>query len=86
MVSFTTLAVAASTVVGVLAAPTTDLIARGGTPSSTGTSNGFYYSYWTDGAAQATYTNGAAGQYSLTWSGGNGNIVGGKGWNPGTDR
>jgi endo-1,4-beta-xylanase len=55
---------------------------RGGTPSSTGTNNGFYYSWWTDGAAQATYTNGAGGQYSIQWSG-NGNLVGGKGWNPG---
>ena len=54
------------------------------TPSATGTNNGFYYSWWTDGAGQATYTNCAGGTYGLTWSGGNGNLVGGKGWNPGS--
>ncbi|EJD47899.1 hypothetical protein AURDEDRAFT_123115 [Auricularia subglabra TFB-10046 SS5] len=56
------------------------------TPSSTGTNNGYYYSWWTDGNGQVTYTNGAAGQYSITWSGNNGNFVGGKGWNPGSAR
>ncbi len=60
----------------------TALLERSGTPSSTGTDNGYYYSFWTDGGAAVTYTNGAAGQYSVTWSG-NGNFVGGKGWNPG---
>nr|CDS82491.1 glycoside hydrolase family 11 enzyme [uncultured eukaryote] len=61
------------------------LVARAGTPSSTGTHNGFYYSFWTDGAGDITYTNGAGGSYSVTWSG-NGNWVGGKGWNPGSAR
>ncbi len=60
----------------------TGLLARSGTPSSTGMNNGYYYSFWTDGGADVTYTNGPAGQYSVTWSG-NGNFVGGKGWNPG---
>jgi len=55
------------------------------TSSQTGTNNGFYYSFWTDGGANVKYTNGAAGQYSVTWSG-NGNFVGGKGWNPGAAR
>ncbi|CAO2647049.1 Nn.00g079710.m01.CDS01 [Neocucurbitaria sp. VM-36] len=59
------------------------LVSRAGTPSATGTSNGFYYSWWTDGGATATYTNGPAGQYSITWGTG-GNLVGGKGWSPGT--
>ncbi|PPR03687.1 hypothetical protein CVT24_007408 [Panaeolus cyanescens] len=87
--SIITAITAASTV---LAFPTnatsglTLLSARGGTPSATGTSNGYYYSWWTDGAAQATYTNGAGGQYTLEWSGNNGNLVGGKGWNPGSVR
>ncbi|KAG4414615.1 Endo-1,4-beta-xylanase 4 [Cadophora malorum] len=62
-----------------------ELMIRGGTPSATGTHNGFYYSWWTDNGAQATYTNGPAGQYSITWGTG-GNLVGGKGWNPGTAR
>lgn len=96
MVSFTSLLlIAASIVSGVVAVPTeieadanlnSTLVARGGTASSTGTNNGFYYSFWTDGAGQVTYTNGAAGKYSVQWSGNNGNFVGGKGWNPGSAR
>ncbi|RDW84292.1 endo-1,4-beta-xylanase-3 [Coleophoma cylindrospora] len=76
-----------SSAVGILAAPFngSELVERSGTPSSTGYSNGYYYSFWTDGGAAVTYTNGAAGQYSVTWSG-NGNFVGGKGWNPGASR
>ncbi|KAJ6492915.1 glycosyl hydrolases family 11-domain-containing protein [Mycena vitilis] len=58
---------------------------RAGTPSSTGTSNGFYYSFWTDGGATVTYTNGPAGEYSVQWGNG-GNFVGGKGWFPGAAR
>ncbi|KAM0420800.1 hypothetical protein ACHAPT_011461 [Fusarium lateritium] len=45
----------------------------------------FYYSWWTDGGADATYTNGAGGEYTVTWSDG-GNLVGGKGYNPGGRR
>ena len=90
MVSFTSLLVAFTAVAGAVAFPSpsvnaTQLEARSGTPSSTGTNNGFYYSFWTDGGAAVTYTNKAAGEYSVTWSG-NGNFVGGKGWNPGSAR
>jgi len=93
MVSFTSLVLACSAAVGVLSAPAAELLspragfstlaARGGTPSATGTNNGYYFSWWTDGQAQATYSNGPGGQYTITWSG-NGNLVGGKGWNPGS--
>lgn len=55
------------------------------TSSATGTHNGYYYSFWTDGGPNVRYTNEAGGQYSVSWSG-NGNWVGGKGWNPGTAR
>lgn len=91
MVSFTSLLLAASaTLSGVWAAPTelaarapAELVAR--TSSSTGTSGGYYYSFWTDNASTVTYTNGDAGKYSVTWNG-DGNFVGGKGWSTGSAR
>jgi endo-1,4-beta-xylanase len=94
MVAFSSLILAVSAFAGAIAAPsapTSDLVARGpdslakrgGTPSATGTHNGFYFSWWTDNGSQATYTNGPGGQYSITWGTG-GNLVGGKGWMPGT--
>ncbi|PVF91255.1 xylanase [Serendipita vermifera] len=93
MVSFTHLLLAAASIVGAVAVNITErdtegfglLQARAGTPSATGTNNGYYYSWWTDGAATAYYTNGAGGQYTITWSGNKGNLVGGKGWNPGSN-
>ncbi|KAL1861675.1 hypothetical protein VTK73DRAFT_6983 [Phialemonium thermophilum] len=83
MLALSSLLLALSGAVGTLAFPANfTLSERSGTPSSTGFNNGYYYSFWTDGGADVTYTNGAGGQYSVTWSG-NGNFVGGKGWNPG---
>src|SRR5437867_2922154 len=52
------------------------------TSNSTGTHNGFFYSYWKD-SGNVTMTLGPAGQYSVQWSGINNTVVG-KGWNPGS--
>lgn len=85
MVAFTSLLAATVAVAGVSAAPpTSPFDKRALTSSATGTNNGFYYSFWTDGTGSPApaYTNGAAGEYSVVWSGDVGNFVGGKGWNP----
>jgi endo-1,4-beta-xylanase len=90
MVSSKTLLASLGVISGALAFPfnvterSDELMSRS-TPSSTGTNNGYYYSFWTDGGADVTYTNGAGGSYSVTWGTG-GNFVGGKGWNPGAAR
>lgn len=52
------------------------------TPNSEGTHDGFFYSWWSDGASPVNYTNLDGGSYSLEWQPG-GNFYGGKGWNPG---
>lgn len=51
--------------------------------SSTGTNNGFYYSFWKDGGG-AKMTLDAGGRYTASWSSDTHNWVGGKGWNPGS--
>lgn len=92
MVSLSTLLFAFTAAIGVFAAPKPEdlslrdssLIERS-TPSSTGYHNGYYYSFWTDGGGDVTYTNGAGGSYTVQWSN-VGNFVGGKGWNPGSTR
>ncbi|KAL9091986.1 MAG: hypothetical protein Q9159_001131 [Coniocarpon cinnabarinum] len=61
------------------------LMRRAVTPSSQGQNNGFFYSMWSDGTGDVQYKNGDAGEYSLTWSN-SGDVVVGKGFNPGTDR
>jgi endo-1,4-beta-xylanase len=87
MVRISSFLVASFAIVSSFALPGnyTELESRSGTPSSTGYNNGYYYSFWTDGGAAVTYTNGNGGEYKVTWSG-NGNFVGGKGWNPGSAR
>ncbi|KAI1424204.1 xylanase [Xylaria sp. FL1777] len=77
-----TLLVTLSAVAGALTSPL-DLITR--TSPGTGTNNGFFYSFWTDGRGSVTYNNGAGGSYDVTWSN-VGNFVAGKGWNPGASR
>jgi endo-1,4-beta-xylanase len=60
-------------------------VKRQNTPNGEGMHNGYFYSWWSDGASPATYTNGEGGSYSVSWQSG-GNLVGGKGWNPGSAR
>ncbi|RDW87980.1 endo-1,4-beta-xylanase-2 [Coleophoma cylindrospora] len=93
MVSFTSFILAATAITSIFAAPATDIAVRSTltelaerslTSSGTGTSGGYYYSFWTDGTAKVTYANGAAGKYAVSWSGDVGNFVGGKGWATGS--
>lgn len=51
--------------------------------NSTGTNNGFYYSFWKD-SGSATMTLQSGGRYTSSWNTSTNNWVGGKGWNPGS--
>lgn len=84
MLSFSALLLTLAATVGVLASPL-DLIlsSRSGTPSSTGYSGGYYYSFWTDGGSYVLYSNGAGGSYTVDWDG-SGDFVAGKGWSTGS--
>ncbi|SBT49384.1 glycoside hydrolase family 11 protein [Micromonospora auratinigra] len=53
------------------------------TSNTTGTHNGYFFSYWKDNG-NVTLTLGAGGNYSVQWSNMN-NMVVGKGWKPGSN-
>ncbi|KAG9045261.1 hypothetical protein FS837_006743 [Tulasnella sp. UAMH 9824] len=92
MVSFTSLLLVCTATASVWAAPSKakekpELAARQSltlTTSQTGTNNGFYYSFWTDGGAAVVCTLGPGGQFSVTWSGNASYWICGKGWSPGS--
>ncbi|KAL2207441.1 endo-1,4-beta-xylanase I [Sarocladium strictum] len=85
MVAFSTLLAACTAISGVIASPALSLNKRQVTPNEEGVHDGYFFSWWSDGASPVTYTNGPGGSYSVQWQQG-GNLVGGKGWNPGTSR
>jgi endo-1,4-beta-xylanase len=55
------------------------------TSNSTGTNNGYFYSFW-EQASGATMTLGSGSNYSLTWNTASQNVVAGTGWNPGSSQ
>lgn len=97
MVALKSLFLALTAVSGVVSAPfdfllerdeeynSTLLEKRAVTPNSSGNAQGYFYSWWSDGGGDATYTNLEGSRYTVNWRN-SGNLVGGKGWNPGTGR
>lgn len=89
---FSSVFVAASAAVSAMAAPVAEpnpspdmTLMQRSTPAGTGTSNGYYYSFYDAGGGTVTYNNGAAGEYSVDWTDCN-NFVAGKGWSTGSAR
>ncbi|GKZ32416.1 hypothetical protein AbraIFM66950_001782 [Aspergillus brasiliensis] len=89
MVAYSSLLLALSAASSTLALPNgkalLDMAKRSLTSSAEGESNGYFYSFWTNGEGDVTYTNGDAGEYTVEWTD-CGNFVAGKGWNPGSSQ
>jgi endo-1,4-beta-xylanase len=87
MISFSKLVSGLFVVASVLAVPSNFELDKRQTITTpqTGTNNGYYYSFWTNGGGTVDYTNKNAGEYSVTWQN-DGDFTGGKGWNPGSAR
>ena len=73
-----------STIICAAAAGATTVSAQTLTSNSTGTHDGFYYSFWKD-SGSASMTLHSGGRYASQWSNNTNNWVGGKGWNPGAN-
>lgn len=87
MVAFSSLLAATAAITGVSAAAAKgESLHKRLTTSGTGTSGGFYYSFWTEVSSGVDYENGDGGEYSVTWEASSIDFVAGKGWAAGADR
>jgi endo-1,4-beta-xylanase len=77
-------AIAALAVAAVASLPGIASAATTITSNSTGTNNGYFYSFW-EQSSGATMTLGSGSNYQLTWNTGSQNVVAGTGWNPGSN-